>query len=119
MNITLEYITPLKDGVFRKYTEVEGLTKEPPLRCYDGQIFSQAGKCGSVRIAITKKRDKIVISTRYINAHMRSFQLLKLAAAAASLGEKPKLSFTQDFAHMDLSAWFPEGKREHNHIYLG
>jgi len=116
MNIALNFPTPLKEGVVRKYADTVGLSKEPPLKCFSGQIFSQAGSCGSVRVAVTQKRNRIVISTHYMNAHMRSHQLLKLAEAAVPLGDSPVVEFTQEFAHMDLEPWFPGGKREKNLI---
>jgi hypothetical protein len=118
MNITLDFPTPLEKGVVQKFAKTVGLSKEPPLECFGGQIFTQKGRCGSVRVAVTKKRNRIVISTQYINAHMRSYQLLKLALAAVPLGDIPVVEFSQEFAHMDLSPWFPEGKRENNHIYF-
>ena len=94
------------------------MTREPPLKCFGGKIFSQAGTCGSVRMAVTEKRNRIVLSTNYMNAHMRSYQLLELAQAAVPLGEKPHVSLSQEFAHMDLSHWFPEGIRERNQIHF-
>ena len=118
MNITLDFPGPLKKGVVGKFSEAVGLTKAPPLKCFGGQIFSQNGSCGSVRVAVTEKRDRIVLSTNYNNAHMRSFQLLIIAKAAARLGEEPKLTFSQEFAHMDLEHWFPEGKRKKNQIQM-
>jgi hypothetical protein len=118
MNITLNFPNPLKKGVVQKYAEVVGLTKEPPLECFKGQIFSQVGTCGNIRVAVTEKRNRIVISTNYMNAHMRSYQLLELAEAAVPLGDIPVVEFSQEFAHMDLSPWFPGGKRENNHIYF-
>ena len=116
MNIALNFPGPLKEGVVGKYAESVGLSEEPPLKCFGGQIFSQAGSCGSVRVAVTQKRNRIVISTHYMNAHMRSHQLLKLAEAAVPLGDSPVVEFTQEFAHMDLERWFPGGKRENNLI---
>jgi len=116
MNITLDFPGPLKKGVVGKFSEAVGLTKAPPLKCFGGQVFSQNGSCGNVRVAVTEKRDRIVLSTNYNNAHMRSFQLLELARAAVLLGEKPVVEFSQEFAHMDLSRWFPGGKRERNQI---
>ncbi len=118
MNIALNFPSPLKKGVVQKYAITVGLSKEPPLKCFSGQIFSQTGRCGSVRVAVTKKRNRIVISTHYMNAHMRSYQLLNLAEAAVPLGDTPIVEFTQEFTHMDLSRWFPDGKRENNHIYF-
>ncbi len=118
MNIALDFPSPLKEGVVRKYAKKTGLLKEPPLECFGGQIFSQAGRCGSVRVAVTKKRNRIVISTHYMNAHMRSYQILQLAEAAVALGDKPVVEFTQEFAYMDLEPWFPEGRRKNNHIYF-
>ncbi len=117
MNITLDFPSPLKEEVVGKFTEEVGLTREPPLECFGGQIFSQAGTCGRIRIAVTEKRDRVAISTHYANAHMRSFQLLIIAKAAVPLGEKPQVSLSQEFAHMDLSTWFPGGKRESNQIH--
>ncbi len=116
MNITLNFPIPLKEGVVQKYAKSAGLTKEPSLKCFSGQIFSQAGSCGSVRVAVTQKRNRIVISTHYMNAHMRSSQILNLAEAAVPLGDSPVVEFTQEFAHMDLERWFPGGKREKNLI---
>ena len=118
MNITLEFPSPLSEGVVKKFTEETDLTKAPPLKCFDGQIFSRSGRCGRVRVAVTKKRNRIVISTHYMNAHMRSYQLLELAEAAVPLGDKPVVEFSQEFAHMDLSPWFPDGKREINQIHF-
>ncbi len=118
MNIALNFPSPLEKGVVQKYANSVGLTKEPPLKCFGGQIFSQIGRCGSVRVAITQKGNRIVISTHFANAHMRSYQLLKLAEAAVPLGDKPVVEFSQEFTHMDLEPWFPGGKRENNHIYF-
>jgi len=118
MNIALNFPSPLKEGVVIKYAKKAGLSKEPPLECFGGQIFSQTGKCGSVRVAVTQKRNRIVISTHYMNAHMRSHQLLKLAEAVVPLGDSPIVEFSQEFAHMDLSRWFPDGKREKNKTYF-
>ncbi len=118
MNIALDFPNPLKEGAVQKYAELVGLTKEPPLECFGGQIFTQGGQCGSVRVAVTKKRNRIVISTHYMNAHMRSYQLLELAEAAVPLGDTPVVEFSQEFAHMDLSSWFPEGIREKNQIHF-
>ncbi len=118
MDITLDFPSPLEEGVVRKFAEEAGLTREPPLKCFGGQIFSQAGTCGRIRIAVTEKRGRVVISTHYANAHMRSFQLLIIAKVAARLGEKPHVSFSQEFAHMYLSPWFPGGKRESNQIHF-
>ncbi len=117
MNITLDFPSPLKEEVVGKFTEEVGLTREPPLKCFGGKIFSQVGTCGRIRVAVTEKRNRIAISTHYANAHMRSFQLLILARVAARLGEKPQVSFSQEFAHMDLTYWFPEGIREKNQIH--
>ena len=118
MNIALDFPSPLKEGVVQKYANSVGLSKEPPLKCFGGQIFSQGGRCGRVRVAVTKKRNRIVVSTHYMNAHMRSYQLLQLAEAAVPLGDKPVVEFSQEFAHMDLSLWFPAGKREKNQIHF-
>ena len=118
MNITLDFPGPLKKGVVGKFSEEVGLAKAPPLKCFGGQIFSQNGSCGSVRVAVNEKRDRIVLSTPYSNAHMRSFQLLIIAKEAARLGDEPKLTFSQEFAHLDLSHWFPGGKRERNQIHF-
>ncbi len=120
MNITLDFPGPLKKGVVGKYSEAVGLTREPPQKCFKGQLFSQVGNFGNIRVAVTEKRDRIVLSTNYMNAHMRSFQLLIIAKLAARLGEKekPKLTFSQEFAHMDLSHWFPGGVRESNQIHM-
>ena len=118
MNITLDYPTPLKEGVVRTFVEDVGLTREPPQKCFKGQLFSQVSTCGNIRVAVTEKRNRIAISTHYRNAHLRSFQLLIIAKIAATLGEKPKLTFSQEFAHKDLSHWFPEGIRENNQIHF-
>ncbi len=118
MNIALNFPRPLKEGVVQKYANSVGLSKEPPLKCFSGQIFSQTGRCGSVRVAVTQKRNRIVISTHYMNAHMRSYQLLTLAGAAISLGDTPVVEFSQEFAHMDLKPWFPGGKKEKNRIHF-
>ncbi len=118
MNIALNFPGPLKEVVVQKFVKKAGLSKEPLLKCFAGQIFSQAGSCGSVRVAVTQKRNRIVISTHYMNAHMRSHQLLKLAEAAVPLGDSPVVEFTQEFTHMDLERWFPGGKREKNLIFF-
>jgi hypothetical protein len=118
MNIALDFPSPLEEGIVGKYAKTAGLTKEPSLECFGGQIFSQTGRCGSVRVAVTKKRNRIVISIHYMNAHTRSYQLLQLAEAAVPLGDKPVVEFSQEFAHMDLSPWFPNGKREKNQIHF-
>ncbi len=120
MDIVLDYPNPLKEGVVRKFAEDAGLTREPPQKCFKGQIFSQISTCGNIRVAVTEKRNRIAISTNASNAHMRSFQLLIIAKLAARLGEKekPKLTFSQEFAHMDLSHWFPEGIQEKNQIHF-
>ena len=118
MDITIDYPSPLKEGVVGKYAEEAGLTKESPQKYFKGQLFSQSGTCGRIRIAVTAGRNRIAISTDYMNAHMRSFQLLILAQIASGLGEKPKLTFSQEFAHMDLLHWFPEGKRKKNQIQM-
>jgi len=116
MNITLDFPSPLKKGVVGKYSETVGLTREPPKKYFKGQVFSQVATCGNIRVAVTEKRNRIAISTSYKNAHLRSFQLLIIARIAASLGRKPILKFSQEFAHMDLSHWFPEGIRQKNII---
>jgi len=118
MDITIDYPSPLKVGVVGKFAEALGLTRKPTVKYFKGQIFTQPAICGDIRIAVTVGRDRIAISTHYSNAHLRSFQLLIIAKVAASLGEEPKLTFSQEFAHMDLSRWFPEGIREKNKIYL-
>ena len=118
MNIALDFPTPLEKGVIQKYAKTVGLSKAPPLECFGGQIFSQEGRCGRVRVAITRMRNRIVISTHYMNAHMRSYQLLELAKAAVPLGDTPVVEISQEFTHMDLSHWFPGGERENNHIYI-
>jgi len=118
MDIVLEYPNPLKEGVLGQFTEEAGLTREPPPRHFKGQIFSQPADCGDIRVAIPEQRNKIVISTSYMLAHIRSFQLLILARIAARMGENPKLTFSQEFAHMDLEHFFPEGKRVKNQIQM-
>ncbi len=118
MDIVLDYPSPLKEGVVRKFAEEVGLTREPPQKCFKGQIFSQISTCGNIRVAVTEKRNRIAISTNASNAHMRSFQLLIIAKAAVRLGEKPQVSFSQEFVHMDLSHWFHGGKRERNQIFF-
>ena len=118
MDIVLDYPSPLKEGVVRTFAEEVGLTREPPQKCFKGQLFSQLGNCGNIRVAVTEKRNRITISTPNMNAHFRSFQLLILAKVAARLGEKPRLTFSQEFAHMDLSHWFPGGIREKNQIHF-
>ena len=118
MDIVLDYPAPLKEGVVGSFADEAGLTREPPRKYFKGQLFSQVGTCGNIRVAVTKKRNRIVISTHYSNAHMRSYQLLELAKAAVPLGEKPVVEFLQEFAHMDLSHWFPGGIRERNQIYF-
>ena len=118
MDIVLNYPNPLKEGVVGKYAEEAGLTREPPQECFKGQIFSQPAICGDIRVAVTAGRNRIVISTHYMNAHMRSYQILKLAEAAIALGDKPVVEFTQEFTHMDLEPWFPGGRKENNHIYF-
>ena len=118
MNITIDYPSPLKEGVIGAFAEDVGLTREPPQKYFKGQLFSQVSTCGNIRVAVPEKRNRIAISTHYSNAHLRSFQLLIIAKVAARLGEEPKLTFSQEFAHMDLSHWFPEGIREKNQIYL-
>ena len=100
------------------FAEDIGLTREPPQKYFKGQLFSRIATCGNIRVAVTEKRNRIAISTHYKNAHLRSFQLLIIARVAASLGKKPKIKFSQEFAHMDLSHWFPEGKQARNQIQL-
>ena len=107
MDIVLDYPSPLKEGVVGTFAEEVGLTREPPQKCFKGQPFSQVGNCGNIRVAVTEKRNRIAISNNYMLAHMRSFQLLILARIAARLGEKPKVTFSQEFAHMNLAHWFP------------
>jgi len=118
MDIVLDYSAPLMEGDVGNFAEDAGLTREPPLECFKGQMFSQLATGGSIRVAVTKKRDRIAISTSYKNAHLRSFQLLIIARIAASLGRKPIIKFSQEFTHMDLSHWFPEGIQEKNQIYF-
>jgi hypothetical protein len=118
MNIALDFPSPLEKGVVQKYTKTVGLSKEPPLECFGGQIFSQNGRCGRVRVAVTKKRNRIVISTHYMNVHMRSYQLLQLAEAAVHLGDSPVMELSQEFAPMDLESWFPGGKKEKNQFHF-
>jgi hypothetical protein len=118
MNIALNFPSPLKEGVVRKYAKKAGLSKEAPREYFGGQIFSKTGRGGRVRVAVTQKRDRIVISTNYMNAHMRSYQLLQLAEAAVPLGDSPVVEFSQEFAHMDLEPWFPGGKKEKNRIHF-
>jgi len=118
MDIVLDYPNPLKEGVVGTFAEDVGLTKEPPKKYFKGQLFSQVSTCGNIRVAVTEKRNRIAISTHYRNAHLRSFQLLIIAKLAARLGVKPKLTFSQEFAHMDLSHWFPGGIREKNKIHF-
>jgi hypothetical protein len=118
MDITLDFPAPLKEGVVGNFAEEAGLSREPPQECFKGQIFSQLATGGSIRVAITENRNRIAISTNYLLAHMRSFQLLIIARIASRLGEKPKLTFSQEFAHMDLLHWFPEGKQKRNQIQL-
>jgi len=117
MDIVLDYLSPLKEGVVGTFVDDVGLTKEPPKDYFKGQIFNQVSNCGNIRVAVTEKRNRIAISTNHNNAHFRSFQLLIIAKIAATLGKKPKLTFSQEFAHMDLSHWFPEGIQENNQIY--
>jgi len=119
MDIVLDYPSPLKEGVIGKFAEDVGLTREPPQKCFTGQLFSQVSTCVNIRVAVTENRNRIAISTPYNNAHLRSFQLLIIAKIAATLGEKPKLTFSQEFAHMDLAHWFPDGIRQNNKIHFG
>ena len=118
MDIVLEYPNPLKEGVVGQFAEDAGLNREPNPKYFNGQIFTQPADCGDIRVAVPEKRKRIVISTGYKLAHMRSFQLLILARIASKLGEKPKLTFSQEFAHMDLKHWFPDGKRKSNQIQM-
>ncbi len=120
MDIVLDYPSPLEEGIVGTFAEDVGLTREPHQKCFKGQLFSQVSNCGNIRVAVTEKRNRIAISTPYMNAHLRSFQLLIIAKLAARLGkkEKPKLTFSQEFAHMDLSHWFPEGIQEKNQIHF-
>jgi hypothetical protein len=118
MDIVLKYPKPLKEGVVGQFVEEAGLTRETTPKFFKGQIFSQMADCGDIRVAVPEKRKRIVISTGYLLAHMRSFQLLILARIVSKLGEKAKLTFSQEFAHMDLSHWFPEGKRKNNQIQM-
>jgi hypothetical protein len=118
MNITIDFSTPLKEDGLRKYVEDVGLSTEPPLKCFGGQIFSQSGNCGRVKVTITESRTRIVIKTHYLNAHRRSYQLLRLAQGAVTLGDDPVVTFSQEFVHMDLRQWFPSGKFTGNQIYL-
>ena len=118
MDIVIEFQDPLKESVIRTYAEDAGLSRDPPQEYFKGQMFSQPAICGDIRVAVTEKRNRIVISTSFMLAHMRSFQLLVLARIATRLGEKPKLTFSQEFTHMDLNHWFPEGKRKSNQIQM-
>jgi hypothetical protein len=118
MDIVIEYPNPLEEGVVGTYAEEAGLSRDPPQKYFNGQLFLQPAICGDIRVEVTKKRNRIVISTSYLLAHMRSFQLLILARIAAKLGENPRLTFSQEFAHMDLEHWFPEGKRKKNQIQM-
>jgi len=116
MDISLDFDSPLKEGMVKKFVEELGLTTEPPLECFGGQVFSRPGTGGRIRVAVTKNRNRIVISTGYLNAHMRSYQLLRIAKAAVPLGDCPVLEFSQEFAHMTLEDWFPKGLRTQNQI---
>ena len=107
-----------KFSIVGTFADDVGLTREPPQKYFKGQLFSRIATCGNIRVAVTEKRNRIAISTHYKNAHLRSFQLLIIARVAASLGKKPKIKFSQEFAHMDLSHWFPEGKQARNQIQL-
>ncbi len=118
MNITIDFSTPLKEDGLKKYVEDVGLSTELPLKCFGGQIFSQSGNCGKVKVILTESRTRIVIRTHYLNSHRRSCQLLRLAQRAATLGEDPIVNFSQEFAHMDLKQWFPKGKFTSNLLYL-
>jgi hypothetical protein len=118
MDIVLEYPNPLKEGAVGQFAEEAGLTRKPTPKYFKGQIFSQPADCGDIRVAVPDRRNRIVISTGYLLAHMRSFQLLILARIASKLGDNPKLTFSQEFAHMDLEHWFPEGKRSDNQIQM-
>ena len=118
MDIVLDYPSPLKEGVIGKFTEDVGLTRELPQKCFTGQLFTQVSTCGNIRVAVTENRNRIAISTPYNNAHLRSFQLLIIAKIAATLGEILKLTFSKEFAHMDLSHWFPDGIRQNNQIHF-
>ena len=116
MDISLDFASPLKEGTVKKFVEELGLTTEPPLECFGGQIFSSPGTGGRIRVAVTKNRNRIVISTSYLNAHMRSYQLLRIAQAAVPLGDCPVLEFSHEFTHMTLEDWFPNGIRTQNQI---
>lgn len=118
MDIVIEYPDPLEESMIGAYVEEAGLSRDPPREYFKGQVFSQQAACGDIRVAVTEKRNRIVISTSYLLAHMRSFQLLILARIASRIGEKPRLSFSQEFAHINLEHWFPEGKRKKNQIQM-
>ena len=118
MDIVIEYPDPLKEGIVGQFAKDSGLIRDPPQEYYKGQSFSQPAICGDIRVAVPEQRNRIVISTSYNLAHMRSFQLLVFARIATRLGEKPKLTFSQEFTHMDLNHWFPEGKRKSNQIQM-
>lgn len=119
MNITIDFAAPLEEISIQKYVEENKLYKEPPLEVFGGQIFSSQGTGGSIRVALTKSKNRIVISTHCLLAHMRASQVLDLAGRAVKISEQPlKVDFTQEFAHMDVSAWFPGGTREENQIYF-
>ena len=117
MDIAIDFTAPLEEAEIRKYVEENNLKEEPPLEIFGGQIFSQSARGGSIRVAVTKTRNRIVISTHYLLAHMRASRILDLAGGAVKISENPmKVEFTQEFAHMDLSAWFPGGTRGNNRI---
>lgn len=119
MNITIDFTAPLEEISIQKYVEENNLNEEPPLEVFGGQIFSSQGTGGSIRVAVTKNKDRIVISTHYLLAHMRANRVLDLAGMAAKISEQPlKVDFTQEFAHMDVTAWFPGGTREKNQIHF-
>jgi hypothetical protein len=118
MDIVLEYPKPLKEGSVGQFAEEAGLTRKSTPKYFKGQIFTQPADCGDIRVAVPEHRNRIVISTGYQLAHMRSFQLLILARIAARMGENPKLTFSQEFTHMDLNHFFPEGKRVKNQIQM-
>ncbi|MCK5793102.1 MAG: hypothetical protein KAH12_00230 [Anaerolineales bacterium] len=119
MNITIDFAAPLEEPSIQKYVEENNLFEEPPMEVFGGQIFSSQGTGGSIRVAVTKNKNRIVISTHYLLAHMRASRVLDLAGRAAKISEQPlKVDFTQEFAHMDVSAWFPGGTREENQVYF-
>ncbi|MCJ7775354.1 MAG: hypothetical protein MUP08_03090 [Desulfobulbaceae bacterium] len=63
MDITIQFARPPKIGVVKNFCEAVGLSKEPPLKCFGGQVFDQVGNCGSVRVVVIEARNRIVLST--------------------------------------------------------